>query len=104
MDKTKPEQSGRDRCILGISGRGVSKARLLDECDVRHHRLEPFSGWNANRPTDGPTSPHIIVTRNLEPIYDNATALHAFSTIRRVFPTAKLTLAGSGPQREALKR
>jgi glycosyltransferase involved in cell wall biosynthesis len=47
--------------------------------------------------------PHIIVTRNLEPIYDNATALRAFSIVKRVFPTAKLTLAGSGPEGEALE-
>jgi glycosyltransferase involved in cell wall biosynthesis len=65
--------------------------------------LSRFKAGMRTSPTDGSTSPHIIVTRNLEPIYDNATALHAFSIIRRVFPTAKLTLAGSGPQREALE-
>lgn len=48
--------------------------------------------------------PRIIVTRNLEPIYDNATAVRAFSIVRRTFPTAKLTLAGSGPERQALER
>lgn len=50
-----------------------------------------------------PDSPHIIVTRNLEPIYDNATALRAFVFIKRAFPKAKLTVAGSGPEREALE-
>src|SRR5687768_7304219 len=44
--------------------------------------------------------PHIIVTRNLEPIYDNATALRAFTIIKQAFPAAKLTLAGSGPERQ----
>ena len=48
--------------------------------------------------------PHVIVTRNLEPIYDNATALRAFSIIRHAFPSAKLTLAGSGPDRTALEQ
>jgi L-malate glycosyltransferase len=47
--------------------------------------------------------PHIIVTRNLEPIYDNATALRAFGIVRRTFPAAKLILAGSGPERQALE-
>ena len=48
--------------------------------------------------------PYIIVTRNLEPIYDNATAVRAFSIVRRTFPTAKLILAGSGPERKALEK
>jgi glycosyltransferase involved in cell wall biosynthesis len=48
--------------------------------------------------------PHIVVTRNLELIYDNATALRAFNIIRRTFPSAKLTLAGSGPERHALEQ
>jgi L-malate glycosyltransferase len=48
--------------------------------------------------------PNIIVTRNLEPIYDNATALRAFSIIRRTFPAAKLVLAGSGPERRTLEK
>jgi glycosyltransferase involved in cell wall biosynthesis len=47
--------------------------------------------------------PHIIVTRNLEPIYDNATALRAFSIVRHTFPSARLTLAGSGPEGRALE-
>lgn len=48
--------------------------------------------------------PHIIVTRNLEPIYDNATGLRAFSIIKHTFPSARLTLAGSGPERQALEQ
>jgi glycosyltransferase involved in cell wall biosynthesis len=49
--------------------------------------------------------PHLIVTRNLEPIYDNATALRAFAIARRSgFPAARLTVAGSGPERPALER
>lgn len=48
-------------------------------------------------------SPHIIVTRNLEPMYDISTALRAFSMFRLRFPEAKLTIAGSGPERENLK-
>lgn len=48
--------------------------------------------------------PQIIVTRNLEPIYDNATALRAFGIVRKMFPSAKLTLAGSGPERQTLEQ
>lgn len=54
-------------------------------------------------PSSGADFPHIIVTRNLEPIYDNATALRAFTIVKRAFPTAKLTVAGSGPERQALE-
>jgi glycosyltransferase involved in cell wall biosynthesis len=43
-------------------------------------------------------SPHIVVTRNLEPIYDIPTAIRAFAGIRRAFVGAKMTVAGSGPE------
>lgn len=48
--------------------------------------------------------PRIIVTRNLEPIYDNATALRAFHIVKHRFPAARLILAGSGPERQALEK
>jgi glycosyltransferase involved in cell wall biosynthesis len=49
-----------------------------------------------------PARPHVIVTRNLEPIYDIETALRAFAIVVRRFPDARLTVAGSGPERERL--
>lgn len=48
-------------------------------------------------------APHLVVTRNLEPIYDIPTAIRAFSTVRLAFPKARLTVAGSGPELERLK-
>jgi glycosyltransferase involved in cell wall biosynthesis len=50
------------------------------------------------------TYPHLVVARSLEQIYDIATALRAFVVIRRQLPAARLTVAGSGPQRAALLR
>ncbi len=47
--------------------------------------------------------PHIIVTRNLEPIYDNATALRAFCLVKNAYQNAHLTIAGSGPERQMLE-
>jgi glycosyltransferase involved in cell wall biosynthesis len=47
--------------------------------------------------------PHLVVARNLESIYDIATALRAFSLVRAEVPGAMLTVAGSGPEREALR-
>ncbi|MGQ5522099.1 glycosyltransferase family 4 protein [Chitinimonas sp. PSY-7] len=43
-------------------------------------------------------APHIVVTRNLEPIYDIPTAILAFAQIRIHFPAARMTVAGSGPE------
>ena len=51
-----------------------------------------------------PPMPHLIVTRNLEPIYDIATAIRAFAIVRRQRPDARLTIAGSGPSRPELER
>ena len=45
-----------------------------------------------------PSEFHLIVTRNLEEIYDIPTALRAFAIVKRHFPDAKLTIAGSGPK------
>jgi glycosyltransferase involved in cell wall biosynthesis len=47
-------------------------------------------------------APHLIVTRNLEPIYDIGTALRALSIVRNAWPGAHLTVAGSGPERNRL--
>ena len=51
-----------------------------------------------------PGRAHVVVTRNLEPIYDIATALRAFATIRGRYPHASLSIAGSGPLRSELER
>lgn len=51
-----------------------------------------------------PAAPHLVITRNLERIYDIATALRAFARLRQDFPHARLTVAGTGPEREALGR
>ena len=50
-----------------------------------------------------PSAPHIIVTRNLEALYDNATAIRAFALLRLDYAEAKLTIAGSGPELRALR-
>jgi glycosyltransferase involved in cell wall biosynthesis len=43
-------------------------------------------------------APHLIVTRNLEPIYDIPTALRAFAIVQQRYPGARLTVAGTGPE------
>lgn len=46
----------------------------------------------------------LLVARNLEPIYDNATALRALALVRAHDPAATLVITGSGPLREELER
>ncbi len=48
-------------------------------------------------------APHLVVTRNLEAIYDIPTALRAFALVRAQRPGARLTVAGSGPELGALQ-
>lgn len=50
------------------------------------------------------SAPHLIVTRNLEPIYDIATALRAFARVRERHPDARLSIAGRGPELERLRQ
>lgn len=42
--------------------------------------------------------PHVVVPRNLEPIYDIPTALRAFAVVRQRLPSATLSVAGSGSE------
>jgi glycosyltransferase involved in cell wall biosynthesis len=47
---------------------------------------------------------HIVVTRNLEPIYDIPTALRAVALLRQQIPEVRVTIAGKGPELERLQR
>ncbi len=63
--------------------------------------LERFSA--AARVADA-GAPSILVARNLEPLYDNETALRAFAIVLRSYPAARLVIAGSGPSRAGLEQ
>lgn len=45
----------------------------------------------------------VLVARNLESLYDNATAIRAFASIRGQLPQARLVVAGSGPLADELR-
>lgn len=49
-------------------------------------------------------APHLVVARNLEPLYDNLTAIRAFQEVQASFPLARLTIAGSGPAAQTLRQ
>ena len=57
----------------------------------------------AATPRDKDAGPHLVVARNLEAIYDNATALRCFAQVRAAHPRATLTVAGSGPMAAELQ-
>lgn len=65
--------------------------------------LSRFCAGSTGTSTGKADGPHILVARNLEPIYDNATALRAFGMIKKALPAAQLIIAGSGPQRQMLE-
>lgn len=46
---------------------------------------------------------HVVVTRNLEMIYDNKTAIEGFSLFAQQYPNARLSIAGSGEEESELK-
>ena len=50
------------------------------------------------------SSPHIVVTRNLESIYGIDVALKAFKLVLVQFPTARMTIAGTGDQAKSLQQ
>lgn len=50
-----------------------------------------------------PPGLHIVVTRNLERIYDVATAIRALAIVKTHERDATMTVAGSGPEREPLE-
>lgn len=60
--------------------------------------LERFSGNSVRRGTRR----HLLVARNLEPIYGNETAIRALALVRSSHPDVTLTIAGSGPLRGQL--
>jgi len=51
---------------------------------------------------DRPGSPHLVVARNLEAIYDIGSAIRAFARVRAKHPGASLSVAGTGPELPAL--
>lgn len=57
-----------------------------------------------SRRTEQQRGRHVMVARNLESLYDNETAIRAFQIIRASFADARLTIAGSGPQEQCLRK
>lgn len=73
---------------------GISGEIVPNIIDVE--RFQPRLGLPARRA-------HLLVARNLEAMYDIATALRAFAILRNDMPGLRMTVAGSGPEERALR-
>jgi len=65
--------------------------------------LDLFQPRPISCPDEKLEQPHILVARNLEPIYGIDVALYAFSNLLDHLDDARLTIAGSGPQQSELR-
>ncbi len=75
---------------------GVSATVVPNIIDL--DKFTPPDGFEQNS-----RSLMLLVARNLEPLYDNESAIHAFKLVHDEVPSATLRIAGSGPQREELE-
>ncbi len=83
--------------LLRVSAKYGLQAEVIPNfIDLSRFRPAPLSG-------KGVLSPHVVVTRNLEAIYGIDVAIRAFARIHQSCATARMTVAGSGPERERLQ-
>jgi glycosyltransferase involved in cell wall biosynthesis len=95
---------GRVRATLAFASALIVPSGYLREVFARHGiesevvpNIVDLDRFHPASPP-GPRAARLVVARNLELIYDNATALRAFALVRRRHPTALLTIAGTGPE------
>jgi glycosyltransferase involved in cell wall biosynthesis len=74
---------------------GLAADAIPNVVDLSRFPVQPFR--------QSLTAPHLLITRNLEAIYDIPTALRAFARVRQQWPHASMSVAGSGPELPALQ-
>ena len=84
-----------------FAGQGLATEVVPNIIDLS--RFHPAHAAAANA-ADAAARPHVLVARNLEPLYDNATALRAFAMVLQQCPQARMTIAGTGPQEAELRQ
>lgn len=102
-----------DRVQRALHGtRLVVPSRFLEEVFARHGvaaRIIPNIVDTAifrpaiATPVRSAPGPHIVVARNLEPIYGIDLALQAMALLRRTAPDARCSIAGTGPDEAKLR-
>ena len=101
--------AGAVRLTLASSASLVVPSRFLVDVFARHSMATEVVPNIIDLACFRPASvlseaPRVLVARNLEAIYDIATAVRAFAVVRARLPDASLVLAGSGPEEPALRR
>lgn len=94
----------RGASVLAVPSRFLQQ--VFGRCGVPSEVVPNIVDTERFRPADSmrpPGTPRLVIARNLEPIYDIATALRAFALVFENMPEARLIVAGSGPEREALE-
>lgn len=96
------------RPVMRLATKVIVPSRFLEHVFARYDlqtvvipnivRLERFTGERLST-HDGA---HLVITRNLEPIYGIPTAIKALAIVSEKYPQAHLSIAGSGPQLEEL--
>lgn len=97
------------RRLLGQATLRVTPSAFLQRVFAKHGlsaeiipNIVDLSRFEARPLRDVGSTPRLLVARNLEAIYDNATAIRAFALVREHYPLATLVVAGEGPQRAEL--
>ena len=95
---------------LNASSRIVIPSRFLEEVFSKRGvktqiiaNIIDLDRFNVTQNKSKGFSPHLLVSRNLELIYDNETAIRAFNEVTTSYPNARLTIAGTGPELENLQ-
>jgi phenylacetate-CoA ligase len=74
-------------------------ARLFEQYGIRVQIVPNIVDLARFQPASHrPGTAQILIARHLEPLYDHATALHAFALLRHSLPHARLTMCGEGPE------
>ncbi|HKQ18681.1 MAG TPA: glycosyltransferase family 4 protein [Candidatus Eisenbacteria bacterium] len=81
---------------------GFSASVVPNVIDAERFAPAPDTAGSA-RFDGAPAGPHILIPRNLEPVYDVATGLRAFKLVRERHPAARLSVVGTGPERARLE-
>ncbi|MGC1818403.1 MAG: glycosyltransferase family 4 protein [Casimicrobiaceae bacterium] len=81
-----------------FAGFGIDATVVPNIVDVTRFAPAPISA-----PDRIASAPHVVIARNLEPIYDIATAIEAFAILHEARPAARFSIAGSGPERAMLE-
>jgi glycosyltransferase involved in cell wall biosynthesis len=76
--------------------RGIESVIIPNVVDV--DRFRPGTGLQRT----APAAPHVVIARNLEPVYGIDLGLRVLALVAKRFPGLRASIAGSGPERDRL--